>query len=46
MIRNYVITVILAVLFQTTLVFAGTTGSEDLSKSQSKDTAKECFEGV
>jgi len=46
MIRKYLITVILALFFQTTSVYAGTTGSEDLSKSKSKDTAKECFEGV
>ena len=33
-------------LLQTNLVIAGTTGSEELQNSNSKNTAKECFEGV
>tara|TARA_B100000029_G_scaffold102917_1_gene93413 strand:+ start:1009 stop:1821 length:813 start_codon:yes stop_codon:yes gene_type:complete len=46
MIRKLVYISIFALLLQTSSVFAGNTGSEDLSNSSSKDTAEECFEGV
>jgi len=46
MIRKFIFTFIFALLLQANMAFAGTTGSEDLSGSSNKSTAKECFEGV
>ena len=45
MIRRLIYITIFTLLLQTTSVFAGTTGSEELSKSGSQDSANECFEG-
>jgi len=45
MIRKFISISILAVLLQTVTVMAGTSGSEDLKKSKSTDSANECFEG-
>ena len=45
MIRKFVFISIFALLLQTSLVTAGTTGSEELKDSSSQNTASECFEG-
>ena len=45
MIRRLIYITIFTLLLQTTSVIAGTTGSEELSKSGSQDSASECFEG-
>ena len=45
MIRKFVFISIFALLLQTNLVTAGTTGSEELQASDTQDTAGECFEG-
>tara|TARA_Y100001970_G_scaffold282076_1_gene394176 strand:- start:951 stop:1763 length:813 start_codon:yes stop_codon:yes gene_type:complete len=45
MIRNFVYVCIFALLLQTSNAIAGSGASEDLNKSGSQDTAKECFEG-
>ena len=45
MIRRLIYITIFTLLLQTTSVFAGTTGSEELSKSGSQGSADECFEG-
>ena len=45
MIRRIIYISIFALLLQTNVVSAGTTGSEELKGSGSKDTASECFEG-
>jgi len=45
MIRRLIYITIFTLLLQTTSVIAGTTGSEELSKSGSQDTTNECFEG-
>jgi len=44
MTRKFIFVTIIAFLLQTASVFAGTTGSEELKKSE-KGTADECFEG-
>ena len=46
MIRNFFYISILVLFFQIGPAVAGTTGSEDLSKSGNGETASECFEGV
>ncbi|SVE29906.1 uncharacterized protein METZ01_LOCUS482760, partial [marine metagenome] len=46
MIRKIIYISIFALLLQTNVVSAGTTGSEELKGSDSQDTASECFEGV
>ena len=46
MIRKFVYISIFALLLQMGSAFAGTEGSEDLKKTNSQDTAEECFEGV
>tara|TARA_Y100000590_G_C15693087_1_gene1004171 strand:- start:534 stop:1346 length:813 start_codon:yes stop_codon:yes gene_type:complete len=46
MIRKLIYTSLFILLFQTNSAFAGTEGSEELTKSGSQDTATECFEGV
>ena len=46
MIRKIVYISIFALLLQSSQVFAGSTGSEDLKSSDSQNTADECFEGV
>jgi phospholipid-binding lipoprotein MlaA len=46
MIRRIIYISIFALLLQTNVVSAGTTGSEELKGSDSQDTASECFEGV
>ena len=45
MIRRIIYISIFALLLQTNVVSAGTTGSEELKGSGSQDTASECFEG-
>ena len=45
MIRKLIYITIFILLVQTSTVFAGTTGSEELKSSSSGDTANECFEG-
>ena len=45
MIRKIVYISILALVLQTSSINAGTTGSEELKDSSSRDTAGECFEG-
>ena len=45
MIRKLIYIVFFTLLIQTSTVFAGTTGSEELKSSSSEDTADECFEG-
>ena len=45
MIRRLIYITIFTLLLQTTSVIAGTTGSEELSKSGTQDSADECFEG-
>ena len=47
MIRKLVYLSVFVILLQNSMVFAGTTGSEDMSKSnaQNQSTASECFEG-
>ena len=45
MIRKIIYISIFALLLQTNLVAAGTTGSEELKDSGSQNTASECFEG-
>ena len=45
MIRKFVFISIFALLLQTNLVTAGTTGSEELKDSSSQNTTGECFEG-
>ena len=45
MIRRLIYITIFTLLLQTTSVIAGTTGSEELSKSGSQGSANECFEG-
>ena len=45
MIRKLLYISIFALLLQTSSTLAGTTGSEELKGSNSKDTAEECFEG-
>ena len=45
MIRKFIYISIFALLLQTNLVTAGTTGSEELQASDTQDTAGECFEG-
>ena len=45
MIRRLIYITIFTLLLQTTSVIAGTTGSEELSKSRTQDSADECFEG-
>ena len=45
MIRRLIYITIFTLLIQTTSVIAGTTGSEELSKSGSQNSANECFEG-
>ena len=45
MIRKFVYISIFALLLQTNLVTAGTTGSEELQASDTQGTAGECFEG-
>ena len=45
MIRKIIYISIFALLLQTNVVSAGTTGSEELKGSGSQDTASECFEG-
>ena len=45
MIRKIIYITVFALLLQTNVVVAGSTGSEDLSKSSSQGTS-ECFEGV
>jgi len=45
MIRRIIYISIFALLLQTQVVSAGTTGSEELKGSGSQDTASECFEG-
>ena len=45
MIRKFILISIFALLLQTNLVTAGTTGSEELQASDTQDTAGECFEG-
>ena len=45
MIRRIIYISIFALLLQTNVVSAGTTGSEELKGSGSQDTAGECFEG-
>jgi phospholipid-binding lipoprotein MlaA len=44
MTRKFIFVTIIALLLQTASVFAGTTGSEELKKTE-KGTADECFEG-
>ena len=46
MVRKIIYISIFTLLLQSNMVFAGSTGSEDLKESTSKDTAGECFEGV
>jgi len=46
MIRKLVYVIVFALFLQTNLSYAGTEGSEDLSKSSTNETAGECFEGV
>ena len=45
MIRKIIYISIFALLLQTSSILAGTTGSEELKVSGSKDTTGECFEG-
>ena len=45
MIKRIIYISIFALLLQTNVVSAGTTGSEELKGSGSQDTASECFEG-
>ena len=45
MIRRIIFISIFALLLQTNVVSAGTTGSEELKGSGSQDTVSECFEG-
>jgi len=45
MIRNLLIIGFITLILQTNNTFAGTTGSEELSKSNNNDTVEECFEG-
>ena len=45
MIRKLIYIAFFTLLIQTSTVFAGTTGSEELKSSSSGDTADECFEG-
>ena len=47
MIRKLLYTSVFVIFLQSSVLYAGTTGSEDLSKtsSQSQTTATECFEG-
>ena len=44
--RKFIIITIFVIFSQATLLHAGTTGSEDLKKNNSEDSASECFEGV
>ena len=44
MTRKFIFVTIVALLLQTASVFAGTTGSEELKKTE-KGTTDECFEG-
>ena len=46
MIRKFISIVIFALFAQVSTLNAGTTGSEELTSSGSKDTVDECFEGV
>ena len=46
MIRKLLYISIFTLFLQNSSVLAGTTGSEELQNSNSKNTAKECFEGV
>ena len=46
MIRKTIYISIFAALLQISIVYADTTGSEDLKDSGAKVTADECFEGV
>ena len=45
MVRRFICILFFGLLVQTSLVSAGTEGSEELKGSASKDTASECFEG-
>ena len=45
MIRKIVIISILSLFLQASIANAGATGSENLSSSNKKDSASECFEG-
>ena len=46
MIRKLIFIFFFSLLLQTSYVIAGSTDSEELTKSGSQDTASECFEGV
>ena len=46
MIRKFICLLIFSLFVHAGTLNAGTTGSEELSGSQQKDTASECFEGV
>ena len=46
MIRRFIFISIFTLILNGSFAIAGTTGSEELSKSNSQNTADECFEGV
>ncbi len=46
MIKKIIILSIVSLFFSSNMVLAGSTGNENLSKSNKAGTAKECFEGV
>ena len=46
MIRKVIFSIIVTLFLQTGMVYAGSTGSEDLKKNTSSSSASECFEGV
>ena len=46
MIRKAIFGILVTLFLQTGIVYAGSTGSEDLSKKTSSTSAGECFEGV
>ena len=46
MIRKLILITALTLFFKSTLVVAGTTGSEELNTSKNSTSANECFEGI
>ena len=44
--RKIIFITVFVIFSQATLLYAGTTGSEELKKNNSENTASECFEGV
>jgi len=45
MIKKIICTIFISLLLQLNVAYAGSTGSEELKKSDSQNTADECFEG-